>query len=172
MATTGGQFSRLATLSHVLYDREVLELRGENERLRKENDALKLERFWREHDLPRVRSLVTRQRIRYRFRANERPFNPSHDWHQSMGPRPFNPSQDWHQSMGPLIQSHGLEYEVVDARYPTPSNVHFACDNKYWINSYGPKLSNAQSVDDPELQNLKALVDALQIADDTLPLRS
>ncbi len=35
-----GQFSRLATLSHVLYDREVLELRQENERQRRLIEAL------------------------------------------------------------------------------------------------------------------------------------
>ena len=40
MATTGGQFARLATLSHVLYDREVLELRQENERQRRLIEAL------------------------------------------------------------------------------------------------------------------------------------
>jgi hypothetical protein len=42
MSTTVGQISRLATLSHVLYDREVLELRQENARL-------KMELFWKDY---------------------------------------------------------------------------------------------------------------------------
>ena len=33
-SATTGQISRLATVSHVLYDREILELRRENESLR------------------------------------------------------------------------------------------------------------------------------------------
>jgi hypothetical protein len=159
MATSGGQFSRLATLSHVLYDREVLELRRENERLRKENQALKLEKFWKEYDLPRFRRLVTLERIRYRLNTNERPFNTSD----------ISSSQDWHQWMGPLIQSHGLDYEVVHDSYPTPSNVHFVCDNLDGIKFYGTKLLNAKSTEDPELQKFKALVDALQKALDTHP---
>jgi hypothetical protein len=36
-----GQISRLTTVSHVLYDREVLELRQMNERLREEIEELK-----------------------------------------------------------------------------------------------------------------------------------
>jgi hypothetical protein len=51
MATSGGQFSRLATLSHLLYDREVLELRGENE-------SLKKDLLWKEHCVRKLRAAL------------------------------------------------------------------------------------------------------------------
>jgi hypothetical protein len=53
-----GQISRLVTVAHVLYDREVLELRHENERLLRENEKLhqeilefKLKLFLKYHDV-------------------------------------------------------------------------------------------------------------------------
>lgn len=47
-STTTNQISRLTTISHVLYDREVLALRQENEALR--HDLL-----WKEHTLHKLR---------------------------------------------------------------------------------------------------------------------
>jgi hypothetical protein len=143
------QIARLTTVAHVLYDREVLELRQENERLREENNALKLERFWKEYNLPKLGRAITHERIRYRFQTIERAFNPNIDWHF------------W---MGPLIQSYGLEIEIVEDFHTPPSNanVHFSCTRLYHITSYGAKLLKAKSVDDPELQKLKALVDELE----------
>lgn len=151
--------ARLAAVSRVLYDKEVLELGRENSRLLREIEDLKLERFWKENDLPKIRRLVTRERIRYTFQTNE---------------RPINPDRDWHVNMMPLIQSYGLEIVVVDRRTLDTSrnnfNVHFVCSNLYFIECFGSKLLNAKCVDDPELQKLKALVDELVRRDPPVPV--
>ena len=152
--------ARLAAVSQVLYDREVLEIGRENARLLRENEAvealkleveaLKLERFWKEYDLPKLTRVVTRERIRNRFLTNERPIDPN--W-------------DWDVFTGPLIQSYGLEIVMVDRQTLHTSqnnfNVHFVCSELYYIECFGSKLLNAKSIDDPELQKLKALVDEL-----------
>ena len=83
-----GQISRLAAVSHVLYEREVLELRGENARLRDENDAvieaLKLKLFWKEHSVFMLDAAIVRAR---------RHFAPEN-------------SGIWNEWIEPMLQTH------------------------------------------------------------------
>ena len=130
--------ARLAAVSHVLYDREVLELRGGNERLRQENERLKQENselnlklFWKEHGIHELHVAMFRERHR----------------------RDFNYIFDDYEWMGPLFESCGLE--------KNSHNAHLVCRNDYFITDYGTKLWKAKSVDDPELRKLKALFGAL-----------
>ena len=133
------QISRLAAVSQVLYDREVLELRGGNERLRQENKRLKQENselnlklFWKEHGIHELHVAMFRVRRR----------------------RDFNYIFDDYEWMGPLFESCGLE--------KNSHNAHLVCRNDYFITDYGTKLWKAKSVDDPELRKLKSLFDALK----------
>jgi hypothetical protein len=159
---TTGQISRLAAVSHVLYEREVLELRGENARLLRENEAiveaLKLKLFWREHSVFMLAAAIVRA---------DRHFAPEN-------------SGIWYEWIGPMLQTHGLTLEIVQ---PFPAQIcvsmprgaprhieldtHLVCASRYTVRAYGAKLWKAKSVDDPELQKLKALFDALNDVCDT-----
>ena len=127
----------------MLYDREVLELRGENERLRQENKRLKqelnLKLFWKEHGIHELHVAMFRVRRR----------------------RDFNYIFDDYEWMGPLFESCGLE--------KNSHNAHLVCRNDYFITDYGTKLLNAKSVDDPELLKLKALFKVLKDMYDAPP---
>jgi hypothetical protein len=141
------QISRLTTVSHVLYDREVLTLRQENERLHQENEVLKLKLFWKHHDIRTLQSNITTLLIHYRRQAAVL----------------LNDQVQWATYMEPIMQSYGLEVGIADEhRRPSSQsnlNVHLVCNRKYFITSYGAKLWNAKSVNDPEIQKLKLLFD-------------
>jgi hypothetical protein len=79
-----GQISRLAAVSHVLYEREVLELRGEIERLHRENQGLKLKLFWKEHSVFMLDAAIVRAR---------RHFAPEN-------------SGIWNEWIEPMLQTH------------------------------------------------------------------
>ena len=151
-----GQIARLTTVAHVLYEREVLELRQENERLHQENKALKLELFWKKHDIRTLQSNIMALRMHYR----------------AIRPRLGNDQDEWTKHVAPIIQSYGLEVEIVDqeglGQPLSDLNVHFVCTGKFLITSYGAKLWKAKSVDDPELWKLKALFDAFTGPNQTL----
>jgi hypothetical protein len=141
---SSGQIARLTTVAHVLYEREVLELR-------KENEALKLELFWKKHDIRTLQSNIVALHLHYRMQATR--------------PRVGNGQHEWTTHVEPIIQSYGLEVGIVDQEGPiqpqSDLNVHFVCTRKFFIASYGAKLWKAKSVDDPELRKLKALFGAL-----------
>ncbi len=143
-----GQIARLTTVAHVLYEREVLELRQENERLHQENEALKLELFWKKHDVSTLRSNIVALCVHYR----------------AIRPLVGNDQDVWTKHVQPIIQSYGLEVRIVDQESPIQPqidlDVHLVCTRKFFIASYGAKLWKAKSVDDPELLKLKALFDA------------
>ena len=151
---TSGQIARLATVSHILYDREVLALRRENESLRQENEKLrqesrefKLKLFWKHHDPEALRFAI----FRY---ARHRP----------------NLARDrviFNLWIEPMLRECGLEVESLDVQVPyhgpphSDLDTHLVCSSPYHFVAYGAKLCNAASVDDPELLKLKALFDAL-----------
>jgi hypothetical protein len=151
---TSGQIARLAAVSHILYDREVLALRRENESLRQENEKLrqesrkfKLELFWRHHDPKALLFAV----LGY---AGRHPNVP-------------RGNAIWNIWIEPMLRECGLEVESLDVQVPyhgpphSDLDTHLVCSSPYHFVAYGAKLCNAASVDDPELLKLKALFDAL-----------
>jgi len=147
-------FSRLALVSKVLCDRELIEMRQENERQRHEINALKLELFWREYDISKLRRIISLVRIHYRTRDN------------------ITDQTDWTLHIEPIMREFGIVVQITDdnptrgifeepfGEYYMPRSeldVHLTCTRHYTITSYGAKLWKAKSVDDPELLKLKAL---------------
>jgi hypothetical protein len=141
-----GQIARLALVSHVLYEREILEQKREIE-------SLKLKLFWKDYGIRNLQTAVVCEANRRRFlNINE----------------PMPDMEHWFLWMGPMIESCGMEAVLIDQDTdqlalvpPIDINVHFACRERYYVSHYGAKLWKATSVDDPELRKLKALFDAL-----------
>ena len=151
---TSGQIARLATVSHILYDREVLALRQENEKLRQENEKLrqesresKLELFWIHHDLEELRMAI------FKYKRHR--------------PNLARDSVIFNLWIVPMLRECGLEVESLDVQVPyhgpphSDLDTHLVCSSPYHFVAYGAKLCNAASVEDPELLKLKALFDAL-----------
>ena len=150
-----GQLSRLATLSHVLYDREVLELRHENERLNKENEALhqdnqelKLKLFWKDYNVLALNNAMHR--------------------HDMIYPDLVPGNYIWNVWIEPILQMCGLKVESIADSPPlrgselSDVDTHLVWVPRYIFVAYGTKLWKAKSVDDPELKKLKALFEALE----------
>ncbi len=145
-SSSGGQFARLALCSHVFYEKEIIEQRHEIE-------SLKLKLFWKDFDIFKLQEAIKRACRRHVWSSSE---HSMLDW-------------DWFYWASPIIQSCGLEVEVVDwqpgdhATLPPQVHLdtHFVCRKLYHITSYGTKLWKATSVEDPELKKLKALFYAL-----------
>ncbi len=148
--------SRLALVSKVLSDRELFQLRRVNEEQRQEIDALKLELFWREFDIRKLRQIIglARRHARTRYHITD--------------------ENDWTSYIEPFLKEFGLEVQITDEVNPgdgsmqrapfceycmprSELDVHFTCDRVYHITFYGAKLWKAKSVDDPEVLKLKAL---------------
>ena len=142
--------SRLALVSKVLCDRELFQLRRVNEEQRQEIEALKLELFWREFDIMKLRRIIS--------------LVCSH----------ITDENDYISYIEPVLKEFGLEVQITDevnpgdgSMQPAPFceycmprselDVHFTCTRHYTITSYGAKLWKAKSVDDPELLKVKAL---------------
>jgi hypothetical protein len=150
-----GQISRLTTVAHVLYDREVLELgrenarlREENERLRQQHQALTLKLFWKEHSVDELKAASFRVSMNWAYIERVQII--------------------WRPWIEPILQACGLEVEHVDCPLPyygpqqRDLDTHLVCGGLYIIVAYGAKLLKAKSVDDPELLKLKALFKALK----------
>ncbi len=151
-----GQISRLATVAHILYDREVLELRQENERLFRENEklheenqAFKLKLFWRDHHAERLRFAMYMYSGRHPNLASDNVI-----------------SDVW---IEPMLQNCGLAFESVYNLFhlyvseQSDLDTHIVCSSPFKFVAYGTKLWKAKSVDDPEICKLKALFDALDV---------
>ncbi len=148
--------SRLAIVSKVLCDRELFELRRVNEKQRQEIEAFKLELFWREFDMIKLRRIISHVRLHYRTRYH------------------ITDETDYISYIKPVLNEFGLEVQITDERDPVDQgmrsapfceyclprselDVHFTCDSVYNITFYGAKLWKAKSVDDPELLKVRAL---------------
>jgi hypothetical protein len=156
--------SRLALVSKVLCDRELFELRRVIERQRIEIEELKMEMFWREHDISKMRRIIMLVSIHYRTRSDV----------------VHSDESSWQQFIEPILRDFGLEVEITDdpvvrgflevpfaSGYLQPHSdldVHLTCTRNFTIASYGAKLCKAKSLDDPELQKLKALFDDVKEA--------
>ena len=149
--------SRLALVSKVLCDCELFELRQVNEKQRLEIDALKLELFWREYDVSKLRRIISLVRIHYRTRDH---ITDQTDWALYIEPilREFGivvQITDDNPTRGVLEEPFGREYHMPRSEL----DVHLTCTRHHLITSYGAKLWKAKSVDDSELLKLKALYD-------------
>ena len=141
------QFARLALCSHVFYEREIIEQQ-------KEIESLKLKLFWKDYDVSELVKCM-------KFASRRRLVSQSSSYYDIL-------DMDYFMWTGPVIQSYGLEVQVVDWQPGDPMTMpprvdldtHFVCRRKYHITSYGSKLWKARSIDDPELKKLKALFDA------------
>lgn len=146
------QLARLALCSRVLFERTILEQQQQIVAMREEMRALKLRLFFSEYSVGNLQILMMRAGYRH---APRRPF------------------EDWFLFMDPLMD--GFTVVRVDGdEFPdkVDLDVHFACNSRSEIVSYGAKLWNATSVDDPELQRLVTIFDELnQIAEESLLLR-
>ena len=139
-----GQIARLALVSHVLYEREILEQK-------KEIESLKLKLFWKDYSIRNLQTAIVCEANRH---LNK------HD--------PTLDREHWFLWVGPMIESFGMEAVLIDQEPdqralvpPIDINAHFACRERYYVSHYGAKLWKATSVNDPELRKLKALFDAL-----------
>jgi hypothetical protein len=140
-----GQISRLTLVSHILYDREVLELRQENQRLLKDIAGLKLNLFQQEHDVFRLTIAMCTFHSRHPNTEN----GILNVW------------------IEPMLQKCGLEVVNVGVPYrgllQNELDTHLVCTSPFTFVAYGTKLWKAKSIDDPELLKLKALFDALAV---------
>ena len=141
-----GQIARLTTVSHVLFEREILEQK-------KEIESLKLKLFWKDYSLRNLQTAIVCEANRRR-RLNI--------------PDPTLDMEHWYLWVGPMIESFGMEAALIDQETdqralvpPIDINVHFACRERYYVSHYGARLWKAKSVNDPELRKLVALFDAL-----------
>jgi len=137
-------FSRLALVSNVLCDRELLELRQENKRQRREIDALKVELFMDDHNINKLAMAVSLMCLHYRALLNVR-----HD-----------DQTEWSLWIEPMLSEFGLCAQIDDEYLDDRSDldVHITRTSYCIITSYGTKLWKAKSVDDPEMQKLKAFL--------------
>jgi hypothetical protein len=141
-----GQIARLTTVSHVLFEREILEQK-------KEIESLKLKLFWKDYSLRNLQTAIVCE-------ANRRRRLNIHDSTLDM--------EHWYLWVGPMIEACGMDVELIDQEPdqramvpPIDINVHFACRERYYVSHYGARLWKAKSVNDPELRKLVALFDAL-----------
>ena len=75
-----GQISRLTTVSHVLYDREVLELRQMNARLREEIEQLKTKLAQRDSVIAQLSNATIRLMFRWAHPLQTNRVAPSTDF--------------------------------------------------------------------------------------------
>lgn len=157
------QLSRLASVSRIFYDQEVLSLRKENEELTQTNNALKLALFWRQYSVSRLRNCL--------WAANESR-NVSHS-RDSVLPwlvkyliecglviekKPeIDPEDDPTNNDTRLVNIGGWFYIPTGCSIDT----HLVDYGGWFYISYGPKLLHATSADDPELKKLVKLFELL-----------
>jgi len=137
-------------------DRELFELQRVNDEQRQEIDALKIELYWREFDIRKMRKIISLARHYYRTHYH------------------ITDENDWSSYIGSFLKDRGLEVQITDEVIPgnfgmkpepfceycmprSELDVHFTCDKWYHITSFGAKLWKAKSVDDPEVLKIKAM---------------
>ena len=143
------QLARLALCSRVLFERTIIDQQQQIVALRDELQALKLRLFFSEYSIGNLQ--IAMMRVGYRK-------------------TPRKPFEDWFLFMDPLMDGFKV-VRVEGEMFPDKVDleVHFACNGRGEIVSYGAKLCNATSVDDPELKRLVVMFDELnRIAEDSI----
>ena len=161
------EIHKLALVSRILLDREVLHLRQENERLR-------LQLFWKDHSIRHLQELMRE--------ANQAEEGPRCDcWSCAVtgrieeGQEPVEAACKFKGFFEALMAQCSLTavtgveagqdsvgthmsmddgnsvYDNVDAHF------HHLIRDDWWVWTYGARLWKCQSADDPELAKLKAL---------------
>jgi hypothetical protein len=161
---------KLAFVSKLLLDKEVIHLRQENERLR-------LQLFWRDHDVRRLNEMMAS--------ANQSENGPQctcnvcavsgrmdeDEFEQNMGCL-FKP---WFES---CLERFGLVAKNEPASdgkfhecggwnrvYDVDSHFHHIGRSDWFLWTYGARLWKAKTADDPELAKLRALFKMLSSID-------
>ena len=159
------QFSRLALVSHVLYEREIVELRQKNE-------ELELKLFWKDHCAPKLLHAICSGNSWFRICNCEecRLFQRYSGFVQRSNCMLECHFMEWFAG---LLQGHGLtsvdnnatwvDCPHIDGTDGSPLDVHFVNATGEWDHIlYGTRLTNAKHVNDPELKKLKALFEVLE----------
>jgi len=162
-----GQLCRLATLSRVLYDKEMLDLRNEIE-------LLKLKLFWTNHHIDKVQECFVYLNRTVCKCSCEKCIEYLHE-NDYVFPEPYDDECRFVPFIKWIIQDLvGMKFMMVhpiyyncDSSEPYDKaqdnldydNAHFVVGFWQFQRSYGPKLSEAKSVNDPELLKLKAFFD-------------
>jgi len=159
------QFSRLALVSHVLYEREIIELRQKNE-------ALELRLFWKDHCVPKLLNAINSCNTWLKIcNCEECRLFQRYTGFVQRSERIFECHfMEWFSD---LLTTHGLtfvdnnatwvECPHIDETDGSPLDVHFVNATREWDHVlFGTKLTNAKHVNDPELKKLKALFEALE----------
>ena len=161
-----GQLCRLATLSRVLYDKEMLDLRNEIE-------LLKLKLFWTNHHIDKVQECFVYLNRTVCKCSCGNCVEHLHE-HEDIFSEPYDIECRFVPFIKWIIQDlvgmkfkmvHPILYGDSDAPYNLEQekldydNAHFVVGFWQFQRSYGPKLSEAKSVNDPELLKLKAFFD-------------
>jgi len=172
-----GQASRLALVSKVLCDRELIELRQENEKL-------KLKLFWKEHGIRKLKTWLVNSNLEginppgcectY---CHQRSRNKEVRFQDGVKCDLYIWFLKYVEECGCTVMDHRaairlenvrnfshdcLDYEYSQDSIDTPSaynvDAHFVFDS-YLDLSYGSRLLNATSVNDPELKKLEKVFD-------------
>ena len=162
---TTKQFSRLALVSHVFYEREIVELRQKNE-------ELELKLFWKDHCAPKLLNAICSGNSWFRIcNCEECRLFQRYSGFVHRSERIFECHfMEWFAG---LLQGHGLtsvdnnatwvDCPHIDGTDGSPLDVHFVNATGEWDHIlYGTKLTNAKHVNDPELKKLKALFEELE----------
>ena len=162
---TTKQFSRLALVSHVFYEREIVELRQKNE-------ELELKLFWKDHCAPKLLNAICSGNSWFRIcNCEECRLFQRYSGFVHRSERIFECHfMEWFAG---LLQGHGLtsvdnnatwvDCPHIDGTDGSPLDVHFVNATGEWDHVlYGTKLTNAKHVNDPELKKLKALFEELE----------
>lgn len=165
------QIARLTTVSKILYDREVLELRKEVERLR-------LSLFWKDHNVRSLRKIM-QEANRFHPEAPKCRCIACTISRRNDHLTPFD--DQWVCSFKPWWEEKLAECDITFFEGCPPSGVleftshecntdHVLDIDSHFVNmarrdwncfTYGAKLFKAESVQDTELQKLKKLFEIL-----------
>jgi hypothetical protein len=164
--TTLSYFDRLALVSKVFMDKRFL-------RLRRQNECLKLELFWKTYNLDMLRKeMYETHTVCNLFYCNcvscvtngrmlDMDDDPVMAEHYAGWPRCTEcPYKVWFLD---FIEEMHMEYRYDDSEYWTDSGYFVMYDLENWSFGYGSYLVDERSVCDPELRKLEGVFDTLYV---------
>lgn len=144
---------QLFRLSSVLQDRLVTDLMARNRELEAKNSMLEMKVFWCEHSIEMLNKAMEK--------CNRDHKNSPRCACRTCRPRVTNPSKrcSFKSFFLELLEKHGLMVDLVNGWNDNASpDIHVSVQNcDYFSVSYAPRLMEAKSVEDKELQKLVGL---------------